>query len=337
MYVAVGALPPSPCRIVTDPPGWLPSAAVGGCLRAPGPECLALAQQVLAGAAQPYWGLPFATPYEAEILRWVMSYGYVAKDKAQSCRLSIAAGDMSIYDASQWKGWFDAACQLGGGGAACGGMVAEMGRYSVPFATWLKTAAAQGSGVVLAGRVMKIDPLTRQTSWDVNAAEFFAPVVDDELPLGLLGVAPPQVAQGIKAYLAALKAILLARAGGLGPAKELFIVYAPALANLGVPVQGIQGFGDGSVVVLPPLPQVPPFQISFPDGKGGVITISTANPPPSTDPPPGAPPVKPPDKAGLPPEKLGQWIQFLGGGLGLAVTAGTLYFMIKKKRKGRAA
>ena len=210
-----------------------------------------------------------------------------------------------------------------------------MGRYNVPFATWLKNAADRGSGVVLAGRVAKVDPLTGSSSWDVNAAEFFAPTVDDDLPLGLLGAAiPPQVTQGLKVYLAALKAILMARAGRLGPAKELFIVYAPALANLGVPVQGLRGFGqDGVVVSLPPFPTLPPIQISYPDGRGGVITIGTSSPPPSTSPPPGAPPVKPPDRAGLPPERLSQWIQFTGAGLGVAVAATTLYVMFQKRKK----
>lgn len=333
MYVAVGAPPvPSSCRIVTDPPGWIPPAGLGGCLRAPGPECITLAQNVLAAAANPYWGLPFATPYEAEILKWLFAYGYVASDKATSCKVSLAAGDLSIYDASQWRGWFDTACKLGGGGAACAGMVTEMGRYNVPFATWMKGAAERGQGVVLAGRVAKIDPLTSQASWDVNAAEFFAPTVDDELPLGLLGsVVPPQVSEGLKAYLAALKAILMARAGRLGAAKELFIVYAPALSNLGVPLPALRGFGQDPFPTLPPFPPLPPFQISYPDGKGGVITIGTANPPPSTTPPPGAPPVKPPDKAGLPPERLSEWMQFVGAGLGIAVAAGTLYMMFKKK------
>jgi len=299
-----------------------------------GPECLTLAESVLAGVAQPYWGLPFPTPYEAEVIRWLVGYGYVASDKATSCKLSLGQGDMSIYDANQWRGWFDTVCQLGGGGsgAACAGVVTELKRYNVPFAEWMKRAADSGQGVVLAGRVAKIDPMTGQTSWDVNAAEFFAPTVEDDLPLGLLGaVVPPQLAAGLKTYLAALKAILMARAGRLGAAKELFIVYAPALANLGVPLPALYGLGEGGVVVtLPPVPTFPPFQISYPDGRGGVITIGTSAPPPTT-PPPGAPPLKPPDKAGLPPERLGEWVQFVGGGLGALVAAGTLYLMFKKR------
>jgi len=221
---------------------------------------------------------------------------------------------------------------MGGGGAACVGVMTEMGRYNVPFAAWMKRAAESGQGVVLAGRVAKVDPWTGQTTWDVGAAEFFAPTVDDELPLGLLGsVVPPQVTQGLKTYLAALKAILMARAGRLGAAKELFIVYAPALANLGVPLPGLRGFGDAPFPTLPPFPPIPPIQISYPDGKGGIITIGSGAPP--AVPPPGAPPLKPPDKAGLPPERLGEWIQFVSAGLGVFVAAGTLYLMMQKKKE----
>jgi hypothetical protein len=308
MYTSIGlgAAPAAACRVPSDPGGWITPAGFA-----------AMVQQILASAAQPYWNLPVPAPYETEVLNWVVNYGYVDGRKAGACQLQVA-GDMSIYNGKEWQGWFQSACQIAGAGDACGRVAAEAAQFNLPFATWLKSAAANANGVVLASR-------PTPGSWTVQEAYFVAPSIDDDPVMALLASVPPQLQAPAKAYLAATKAVLMAKQGKFGAARDLFVVYAPSLANLGVAVNGF-----GETFTLPPMPQV---QISYPDGSGGAITIGTANPPNPNAPPRGAPPVKKPEEAGLPSEKLMMWTQLIGTGLGIVVGGTTLYFMLRNRRK----
>jgi len=290
--LSFGAAPSASCRV--DPAGWLSPA---------------LLPSILASAAAPYWNLPVPAPYETQILNWLLHYAYVDQNKAGACELAMV-GDVSVYDPKAWSGWFEGACQAAGQAALCQSVSAQANRFSLPFATWLEGAAARANGVVLATRP---DP---RGQWDVRSAVFIAPTIDDGPLAPILGALPDALQAPARAYLAATAAILSAKAGQFGRARDLFVVYAPSIANLG----GLRGIGQ---FTLPPLPT---FNITYPDGRGGQITIGTSQPIAAR--PAGAPALKQP---GLPSEGLRQWVPIVSAGVGIVVAATTLYFMTRKK------
>jgi hypothetical protein len=292
-------------------------------------RCAELAQQIYTSASQPYWGLPVPTPYEAQLLNWMLNYGYVRQTKAGACMVRAADGDILMFNPQQWAGWLQQACGAAGAmspelAQQCNVASAEMASAQLPFSQWLQQAASRGDGVVLAGRPVHTDASGQQT-WDINAAEFIAPSSGDILPM-LRGVLPPYAQAAAKVFLTASKAIMLARDGKLGRARELFVVYAPALSNLGLPVSG---FGQWTGVTVP-IPTIPGLQISYPDGKGGVVTIGTTVAPDPSLPPPGGTPLKQP---GEPPEKLSKWVEFIGAGLAAVVAACGIYAMWHGSRR----
>jgi hypothetical protein len=336
-YAPFGQTADTACRLSDDPAGWIPSAGAGGCLAfwvATDPtasaRCAELLQQIYTSASQPYWGLPVPTPYEAELFNWMLNYGYVRQTKAGACRLRAADGDILVYNPQQWAGWLNQSCALAGAvspelAQQCNMVSAEMASAQLPFSQWLQQAASRGDGVVLAGRPVRTDIMSGQQTWDINAAEFFAPSSGDILPM-LSGILPPEAQAAAKVFLTASKAIMLARDGKLGAARELFVVYAPALSNLGIPISGL---GQWTGVTVP-IPTIPGLQISYPDGKGGVVTIGTTVTPDPSSPPAGATPLKQP---GEPPEKLSKWVEFIGAGLAAIVAAGGIYAMWRGSRR----
>ena len=325
-YAAFGDIPDG-CAVNVAPTGWIPPAALGGCLIAFGAQqqaCTQLAQQVMSSASQPYWGLPFAQPSEAQLFNWILNYGRVAQTKAQECALNVS-GDMLMFDGNAWTSWLQTVCATSQDSQTqqtCAVTVATLQKYSVPFAQWVQAAGARSAGVVLASRPLKTDPVSGAATWDILSADFVAPVADDTLPLSQMGISlSDEQQQGLRTFMSAYKAILAAREGKFGPPRELFVVYAPAIANMG---QSLYGIGDETIEI----PPVPKFEISYPDGQGGTVVIGTENPPDPQQPPAGAPDLK---KPGEPPEEAMKWVQFVAAGLGILVAVGTLNMMFKKK------
>jgi hypothetical protein len=317
-----------------------------------------IAAQVMASWQRPFWGLPVPSPGEAQVLNWLVNYGYLRADAMDKCQV-VPSIDGAIYAPGQWGDWMKTAC-ASAPVPGCAQASAMLTTATVPFSIWLQNIAQKHAGVVLAER----KPGVMGVSWDMLTSRFFAPDPDPtDANLGNLmpGVlVPPAVSLHARAYTAALRTIMAAREGKLGGAKDWFMVYAPGLENMaagagalpGVPgvalpkIPGLPGFSgaDGSWpkcdprwvarhslgdVILPTTP--PPFALSYPDGKGGWITIGTTNPPNPSNPPPGAPPLQKPTDKGPPAAVLG-WANLVGIGLGIVVSGATIYYMTKRRK-----
>jgi len=303
-----------------------------------------IAAQIVGSWQRPFWGLPVPSPGEAQVLNWLVNYGYLRSDAMDKCQI-VPSLDGAIYAPGQWSDWMKSACAAAPvpGCAQAGAMLSTT---TIPFSIWLQNIARKHAGVVLAER----KPGVMGVSWDMLTSRFFAPDPDpSDANLGNLMpgvVVPPDVAVHARAYVAALRTILAAREGKLGGARDWFIVYAPGLENMAAGAGALPGVPSASIPSIPGFPKLPwlsglgdvllpasppPFALSYPDGKGGWTTIGTTNPPNPNSPPPGAPPLQKPTDKG-PPAAVLSWATLIGVGLGIVVSGATVYHMLQKRK-----
>ncbi len=196
------------CHAGLTPASW-PLALGASCLSSFNAQaCQSLASQALANASQPYWNMPVPNLYEQDLISWLLKYGWLNQNALNACTITLNTyGDA-----------FDAATVP----------AAQRQILPVSFDTWLRKAPV---GVVIAERKLRAKADFSGYEWDVRNAKFYAPPPDPDFDNYIPAGVSIYVADNVRAFMAAWKALLLGQEGKLSDTKEWFCVYAPNLSN----------------------------------------------------------------------------------------------------------